>query len=300
MRLTLAQLESFFWVARLGSTQAAARKLSLAQPTISLRLRDLELALSVKLFDRLGRGLRLTDEGSTLLERTTAVLSEMSKIAELGGATDPLHGVVRVGVTETFALVCLPPLMQALRRAHPLLRLEIVVATSAHLEDQLLRREVDLAFMVNPTSDPKLRLLPLGVQATTWLAAPSFGLSSPIRPQDMHDLPIISNPHPSPMHSQISEWFRSTGMTPPRLSFCNSLTVIAHLVEQGVFVGFLPRKLVEAQIEKGTIQALASHPPPISARIYVGYRLAEGSSAISAILPASRRVVDRIDFLEPS
>lgn len=300
MRLTLAQLESFFWVARLGSTQAAARQLRLAQPTISLRLRDLELALGVKLFDRLGRGLRLTDEGSTLLERAAAVLNEMSKIAELGGATDPLQGVVRVGVTETFALVCLPPLMQALQREHPLLRMEIVIATSAHLEDQLLGREIDLAFMVNPTSGPRLRLLPLGVQETTWLAAPSFGLSSPVRPQDMHNLPIISNPHPSPMHTQIAEWFRSTGMEPPRLSFCNSLTVIAHLVEQGVFVGFLPRKLVEAQIAKGAIQALASHPAPISARIYAGYRLAEGSPVLKAILLASRHVVDQIDFLEPS
>jgi DNA-binding transcriptional LysR family regulator len=300
MRVTLAQLESFFWIARLGSTQAAARQLRLAQPTISLRLRDLELALGVKLFDRLGRGLRLTDGGSTLLERTTAILGEMSKIAELGGTTDSLQGVVRVGVTETFALVCLPPLMQSLQRQHPLFRMEIVVATSTHLEDQVLGREVDLAFMVNPTNDPRLRLLPLGAQETSWLAAPSFGLSAPIRPQDVLHLPIICNPHPSPMYVQITEWFRSVGLEPPRLSFCNSLTVIAHLVEQGVFVGFLPRKLVETQIESGAIQALASHPPPISARIYAGYRLAEGSPAISAILLASRRVVDQIDFLEPS
>ena len=299
MRVTLAQLESFFWIARLGSTQAAARQLRLAQPTISLRLRDLELALGVKLFARLGRGLRLTDEGSTLLERAAAILGEMSKIAELGGATDPLRGVVRVGVTETFALVCLPRLMQALQREHPLLRMEIVVATSAHLEDQLLGRELDLAFIVNPTSDPRLRRLPLGVQETTWLAAPSFGLSPPVRPQDMHHLPIISNPHPSPMHSQIVEWFRSTEIEPPRLSFCNSLSVIAHLVEQGVFVGFLPRKLVETQIENGAIQELASNPAPVSARIYAGYRLAEGSPAIRAILVASRRVVDQIDFLKP-
>ena len=299
MRVTLAQLESFFWIARLGSTQAAARQLRLAQPTISLRLRDLELALGVKLFARLGRGLRLTDEGSTLLERAAAILGEMSKIAELGGATDPLRGVVRVGVTETFALVCLPRLMQALQREHPLLRMEIVVATSAHLEDQLLGRELDLAFIVNPTSDPRLRRLPLGVQETTWLAAPSFGLSPPVRPQDMHNLPIISNPHPSPMHSQIVEWFRSTEIEPPRLSFCNSLSVIAHLVEQGVFVGFLPRKLVETQIENGAIQELASNPAPVSARIYAGYRLAEGSPAIRAILVASRRVVDQIDFLKP-
>lgn len=299
MRVTLAQLESFFWVARLGTTQAAARQLHLAQPTISLRLRDLETALGVRLFERLGRGLRLSPEGSELLERVGVVLAEVARIGELSGRTDTLRAIVRVGVPETFALVCLPPLMRVLQQAHPLLRLEIVVATSAHLEEQLLDGQLDTAFMVNPTSGPRLRLLPLGAQETTWLAAPSFGLGAAIRPQDVRHLPIISNPHPSPMHGQITEWFRSAGFEPPRLSFCNSLTVIAHLVEQGVFVGFLPKKLVERQIADGRIQALASQPSPMRARIYAGYRPTEGSPAINAILHASRRVVDEIDFLQP-
>jgi len=299
MRVTLAQLESFFWVARLGSTQAAARQLNLSQPTISLRLRDLEAALGLQLFERVGRGLRLRHEGSEVLERAGAILTEMTRIGELSGGIDPLRAVVRVGVPETFALVCLPSLTQHLQQDHPSLRLEIVVATSAHLEDQLLERQLDLAFLVNPTSDPRLRLLPLGAQETTWLAAPSFGLSPPIRPQDLHALPIVSNPHPSPMHHQINEWFRSAGLEPPRLSFCNSLTVITHLVEQGVFVGFLPRKMAEHQIQSGTIQILTSRPPAIRARIYGGHRLADGGPAINAILDAARQVVGRVDYLEP-
>ncbi len=66
MRITLAQLEAFFWVARLGSVHMAARQLNLAQPTVSLRLRDLEARLGTALFERAGRGLpeRVNDFGT--------------------------------------------------------------------------------------------------------------------------------------------------------------------------------------------------------------------------------------------
>lgn len=57
MRITLAQLEALFWIARLGSVQQAARQLNLAQPTVSLRLRDLALGVGKPLFERAKRSL---------------------------------------------------------------------------------------------------------------------------------------------------------------------------------------------------------------------------------------------------
>ncbi len=300
MRVTLAQFETFFWVARLGSTQAAARQLNLAQPTISLRLRDLETALDVRLFDRVGRGLTLTHDGGVLLERVSAILNEVTRIGELSGAADGLPAVVRVGVPETFALVCLPALLRHLQAEHPALRLEFVIATSTILEAQLLRHELDISFLVDATSDPRLRLTLLGLQETGWCAAPGFGLTSPVRPADLQHLPIVSNPHPSAMHKYIGEWFRAGGLEPPRLSSCNSLSVIAHLVRQGVFVGFLPRNMLEADFAAGTIRKLESRPPVPGVRIYGGHLQAESSPAILAILRAARQVVEELRFLRPA
>ena len=55
-RITIAQLEAFYWTATLGSVDSAARRLNLSQPTISLRLKALERVSGRKLFDRVGRG----------------------------------------------------------------------------------------------------------------------------------------------------------------------------------------------------------------------------------------------------
>ncbi len=70
--MTLAQLEAFYWVVRLGSVQEAARQLNVAQPTISLRIRDLETAIGTKIFQRVGRGLRANHAGETLLVHGSA------------------------------------------------------------------------------------------------------------------------------------------------------------------------------------------------------------------------------------
>src|SRR5438034_8799015 len=107
MRITFAQLEAFYWVAQLGSVHQAAQRLNIAQPTVSLRLRDLEAAFGAALFARAGRHLRPTDDGKALVARAAAILDEMARIREQRGHGE-ISGHVRVGVAEGFAMVCLP------------------------------------------------------------------------------------------------------------------------------------------------------------------------------------------------
>ncbi len=66
-KFSLAQLEAFLWICRLGTFHAAAERLNLTQPTVSLRIRELESALGARLFERRGNGMRLSAEGTILL-----------------------------------------------------------------------------------------------------------------------------------------------------------------------------------------------------------------------------------------
>lgn len=298
MRLTIAQLEAFFWIARLGSVRIAAQQLHLTQPTLSLRVRDLERAIGAKLFERVGRNLKLTDDGEALVAHAKTVLGEVALIGERIGSSKTVSGTLRVGVPETFALVCLPALLHALRADYPALRVELMVATSFELERDVCEDRLDLAFTVNPTGDPRLRLIPLGVQQTTWAAAPSWGLGPKVRPADLVQVPIITNPHPSAMYRQISNWFRTAGTEPAQLDVCNSVTVIAQLTAVGVTVGFLPRKMIEPQILAGTIRPLAAKPAVEAARVYAAYRAADANGSIDAVVRTVRQVLERVDFLE--
>lgn len=296
MRLTLAQLEAFYWAVELGSVQAAARQLNLAQPTVSLRLRDLEDALGMQVFERAGRGVRPTASGLSLLARAKTVLREIDRIREPPGQA-PVSGVARVGFAEGIAVVCLPPLVRALRRDYPALRPEFSVATSAALEPELIKHNLDFAVLVNPAGHTGIRLIPLGLQPTSFMAAPTWGLSGRIRPADLRHIPIVSNPPPSAMFRQTQDWFATSGIEPARIDMCSSVTLSAHLIASGVAVGVLPHKMVERQLAEGSLVILETDPPVIEGRVYAAYREGGESKAIDAILDSLRGVLSSMDFL---
>src|SRR5262245_33165456 len=112
MKATLAQIETFYWIARLGSVRGAATFLNLTQPSISLRIRALETALGMRLFDRSGRRLRLTREGTALLPRAERLMAIAEEFGSRSIQHDPLHGQLRLGAPDSFGLTCLSQLLQ--------------------------------------------------------------------------------------------------------------------------------------------------------------------------------------------
>lgn len=297
MRLTIAQLETFFWTAQLGSAHRAAQHLNLAQPTVSLRLKELQDAIGAGLLERTSRGLTLTAEGRALLPRVTAIMAELHGIR----GQDPdraIVGPIRVGLAEGFAVSCLPPLLAGLREEHPALQPEWVVSTGTTLEAALLRDNLDIAVLLNPIGDEKLSLRPLGLQPTTWVVPASWGLSGPVEPRDLWTRPVISNPAPSAMHRQITGWFATAGLEPTRMNICTSVAVIAELVAGGIGAGLLPVRMVERYVAERTMAIVASKPAVENGRLFISQRAGVEDPKAAAVARTIRRVLDGMDYLQ--
>lgn len=297
MRPTTAQLETFFWVVRLGSVKEAARHLNLAQPTISLRLQELEAQFRTPLFERVSRRLSLTPTGDALLPRAVALIHELAGIRALIGGATLAAGVVHVGLSETFAQICLPDCMKLLTREYPALQLDITVGTSAALESQVIDRELDLAFVVNPAGDAKLAVIQLGIQDAVWAASPALGLPAGVTPSLLSRVPIVTNPHPSPMYQQIIGWFREDGTEPEQILRCNSVTLAVELVRAGLGVSLLPTRLVAPLLRDGSLVELKPLKQPTPSRLFCIYRFAEHSPLIEAVLNASRQAITDLGFV---
>ena len=297
MRFTSAQWEAFFWPVRLGSPAKAAGHLHMSQPTISLRLRDLERALNIKLFQRNGRGLTPTAEGLALLPRASALLEEADRIML---QTDPetVTGSIRVGFAEGFAMTCLPKLLETVRVDYPLLKAEFVVSISYELERELSDRRLDLAVLVNPTGRPSMRLVPLGLQDTAWVAGVNWGLSDNVTPADLHHLPIVSNPPRSAMFRQIKDWFATAGIEPLRHDICSSVAVIGHLVTSGAALGVLPVRMMEDDVRAGRVNILRPIPDLIHGRVYASYPEGGLTSPVNGMLKSIQKVLDAINYLK--
>jgi DNA-binding transcriptional LysR family regulator len=298
MRPTTAQLETFYWVARLGSVKEAARHLHLAQPTISLRLQELEAQFRRPLFERAGRRLTLAPAGEALMTRAGSWMHELDGIRELIHGTSQAAGIIRVGLSETFAQVCLASCMRQLGATFPAVQLDITVGTSGALEAQVINRQLDLAFVINPVGDPKLAMIQLGIQGVTWAASPRLKLPRrKVTPAVLAKLTIITNPHPSPMYRQIIDWFREDGIEPSILCNCTSVNVATQLVRSGLGVSLLPAKLIESFLKDASLVRLAPQKEPSPSRLYCIYRFAEHNPLLDGVLDAARHAIAAHGFL---
>lgn len=297
MRLTLAQLETFFWTAQLGSAQRAAQHLNLAQPTVSLRLKELQEAMGASLLERTSRGLSATAEGRALLPRVAAILAELQGIK----GQDPARAVVgpiRVGLAEGFAVSCLPPLLAGLLEDYPALQPEWVVSTSTTLEAALLKDTLDIAVLLNPIGDERLSLRPLGLQPTTWVVPAFWDIKDMVEPKDLWPRPVISNPAPSAMHRQITGWFAAARLEPARMSICTSVAVIPELVAAGIGAGLLPVRMAESHVAAGKMRIVASAPAVENGRLFIGIRAGVEDPRTNAVARVIRRVLDGLDYLQ--
>jgi DNA-binding transcriptional LysR family regulator len=299
MRVTIAQLEAFYWIAKLGSFQKAAHHLHIAQPTISLRIRDLERALGMSLFARQGRKVALTQEGRTMVEHAEVVLARMRHMTVHDDPETVVSGAVRIGVPETFAIMCVPSLLRSLARDFPDLRADLDVGTSAALIEDLLAESIDIAFVADPLEDKRLRLVPLGQHHMVWAAAPELGLRGTVSANSLDGIPVLSNPSPAPQYRIIMDWFRKGGASPSRLMTCNSVSVIVHLVCSGVGASILPVSMIRKELESGQLVEVAAQPPLPPSIIYACSLADAEQSKMRAVTGVTREVLREIRFLEP-
>src|SRR6266851_2170709 len=130
--MELHQLRYFCAVAETGSFSRAAEQSHVSQPSLSQQIMKLEDELGARLFDRLGRSVRLTELGKTFLPRARAVLRELEAArGDVVEGKDFIGGSINVGVIPTVAPYFLPPRLTAYSRKFPHVRLTIVVAILA-------------------------------------------------------------------------------------------------------------------------------------------------------------------------
>jgi len=156
------QLLSALTVARLGSFTKAAIELELSQPALSRQVMGLEKSLGVRLFDRVGRAVRLTASGEELVGRCGPLLEELSRVtSNLAAASGTTSGRVRLGAAESVAVNSLPAILRPYLAANRRVNLRLICRTSERLPDMVASGEIDLAVCAIEFEPPGLRCVRL-------------------------------------------------------------------------------------------------------------------------------------------
>ena len=262
MRYTLAQAEAFYWTARLRGFRAAAARLNLSQPTVSLRVQELERVLDGPLFDRSGYRPTPSALGRAIYDDVERMLRIADGVQRRAQGPAALLGPIRIGAADSFAARVLPALLERLARLHPALQVDVTVEASVGLHALLLDGKVDIAFLSQPTAHAGLRVMPLWSLPLVWAVGRRLGFDSPVAtPASMVDLPIFTNPAPSNLFTSIQCWFGAAGLQPRRINTCGPLHVIARLASAGTGAALLPIDVIEDCPERDELVILDADPP---------------------------------------
>lgn len=144
--MTLKHLRIFVTVCNCNSVTAAAEKLYLAQPSVSLAIRELEDHYCVKLFDRISKKMYLTEPGKQLLNYANHIVSlfdEMeSEIKDWDSA-----GILRIGSSITIGNHLLPEYIKIFKNEHPNIKIQVIINNSEEIEHSIMSNHIDFALI---------------------------------------------------------------------------------------------------------------------------------------------------------
>lgn len=299
MARDVTQFETLYWIARLGSFRAAAVRLGVSQPTVSIRIKEWERELGFVLFKRMGRSVILSDDGAAVLDYAERILELAHDLDHRIRGARELKGLVRFGVPDSFALSCLANVLRDLDTSHPQLKVAVTVDNSRILARRLEEGALDVSILAEPPSNRNIRLEPLGWHDPLWVAARSTIQEKTVfTPHDLVEQRIFTNPAPSNTFTLLMDWFGEHGLVPSRMSTCNSISVILSLVVAGVGISALPHCVVDDYIENGSLFRLRTSEQLARQNIYIASAKTSNNPSIPVISRVVRNVITRKFFVD--
>jgi len=292
MPVTIAQIRTFECIARLGSFHAAAQHLSLTQPSISQRIRELELTLGTELFIRRGPRVSLTAEGHALIDQAQRLIGMADDIVDRFRSRDPMKGVLRLGLNESFARVCLTDLLGRLEKRYPNLKTSVHVGDTGAVSKLLNERKIDIAVVSEPDVEPHVHTQPLGVNELQWVASTTLNVPFvTLSPADLAPYHLIISPPGARLHATVTDWFQRAGADPMRVSICNSLSATIPLIQNGIAIGLVPVRLMQEDIAAGRVRIVTVAPAIPGHRVALCYQASEFGPSLQAISELMRQIV---------
>lgn len=291
--MDLRQLRYFRVIAEEGSISAASQILSVAQPALSLHIRNMEEHLGTKLFTRQARGVSLTEAGKVLLRRARMVLDEVARIEDdIRNLSTSPTGDVRLGLPGTIGGILSVPLVLAVKEALPRVRLTISDAMSGFVLNWLREGLIDIAVLYMPAQDRQFESDLLLSEELVLLAPKTIALPADVIPTTLENLPLIL---PSPVHGLrrlLDDWAQKHGINLKAEVELDSYSNIKSLVERGVGCSILPLHALTENVHDGDLQLASFKRHSLRRNVYlVRSRSGQSSHATEAVAKLTHRVV---------
>lgn len=253
--MTIRHLKIFLAVCDGGcNTTRAAEALTMAQPAVSLALKELEQYYGVVLFDRVGRHLQITAAGKRLWEYASHITSLFDDM-EKGMRDWDTFGILRVGASITIGSQFLPNYVKAFYARHPGTEIRAVIEPSDRLEAQILSSDLDLALMEGVSHSPSLESEEYMEDHLVVIcpARGRFVQGQTLTQEEFRSQKFLLREPGSGTRETFQRVMEEAGLSVEPIWEAMSTTALVNAVINGLGITVLPHRMVLGPLSKGLV-----------------------------------------------
>jgi LysR family transcriptional regulator, low CO2-responsive transcriptional regulator len=280
---TLHQLKVFETTARLGSFTKAAEELNITQPTVSSQIKQLTKAISLPLFEQIGKTLYLTEAGRALLVTCQDIFEKLDnfemKVADLKGAKEGKLRISAITTTKYF----LPRILGLFCQKYPDIDVSLEVINHENVINRMNNNEDDLYILSHLPEDIDLHSRAFLENPLVVVAKSDHSLSGQknISISSLNNEPFIMREFGSGTRTAVEKLFSKNGVNVKVRLELGSNEAIKEAIAGGLGMSVLSRHTLQGYLDNGELTILDVEHFPIERHWYVSYLTGKQLSVIA-------------------
>jgi LysR family transcriptional regulator, transcriptional activator of the cysJI operon len=269
------QLRIFYSVAKNNSVTLAAKELFLTQPAVSIQIHLLEEEYGLKLFNRFGKGIKLTEEGYVLLSYAEKIFNLSDEADEaLRQIRSLQRGKLKISSSLTIGAYYLPQLFEIFKLQYPNIVIQMDTSNSHEVIENVLSFKNDIGFIGIDYTDKHLVKIPFITEGLVLIAPPDHQLTQKrtISFKDLKKQKMIMREKGSGTRELIEHELKKHRVSVETVMELGSNEAIKQAVEAGLGISIMSNNVVKLEDSQGKIKILhLSHNRGIRRRFYIIY-----------------------------
>ena len=263
--MEIRTLRPLLRVAELRSFSRAAAQLGYSQAAVTIQIRQLEEELGVQLFERIGKKVRLTEEGRNLISRAIDVMNAVRAVRDLGRGDEPA-GQLRLGTAESLLISVLPPVMMEFCRRCPKVEFSTCTDMVTGLFDMVRQNDIDvLYFLDRRTNFPEWVKVAERRERALFVTSPANPLAKErhISVERLLMEPLLLTEKGVSYRYAMEQELAAAGQEIRPVLETGNTDILTQMLLKNMGVSFLPEFVVRDYLADGRLAALDTVCPEI-------------------------------------
>lgn len=257
--MDIHHLKIFVSVYKNRNFSKAAEEIFLTQPTVSEHIKNLEIHLNCKLFDRVGKQIIPTKEADILYEYAIEIIDKFENLKEnIDKIKELPSGKILIGASTIPGTYILPSFIASFKNFYPDINIQINISDSQNVINSIVSGDILLGFVGTKINNSLIDYLPF-VEDELVVASPNFFDKSFIDVTELLEYPFIAREEGSGTRKETEKWLNYLGIKSENLNIVctlGSTDAVKQAIKKGIGISILSIHAIKDEIECGKLKAL--------------------------------------------